>query len=255
MSETEEIAKAIQSVSRFGEQSLKTSEKLGGFFARVFQEPAFEVAGIITDRLRFVRWKRMVQISGEVDSILARRGIENTSAVSPKFALPLLEEASLEDEPGLQRLWNNLLANAMDPTHEEEPRTAYLTVIKEITAGDALILGRMYNAVQHDGLATPTEVTKFGFEKDDICESLGITDDEYLVSANNLMRLYCVAPFLLHVGASLPKGRKLTVNKETNVITMTPLGLRFVESCDDPTLAMADTQVCLAKYDTIQVDK
>ena len=43
MSEAEEIAKAVQGVAKFGEKSLETSKKIGGFFARVFKEPIQEL--------------------------------------------------------------------------------------------------------------------------------------------------------------------------------------------------------------------
>ncbi len=60
MSDAEEIAKAVQSVANFGDKALETSQKVGGFLARVFKEPIQEISGMVTDKLRFVRWQRLV---------------------------------------------------------------------------------------------------------------------------------------------------------------------------------------------------
>ncbi len=70
MSEAEEIAKAIQESAKPGEKGLETAGKVGGFIAKVFKEPITDVSGLITDKLRFVRWKRIVKMSDEVNQIL-----------------------------------------------------------------------------------------------------------------------------------------------------------------------------------------
>jgi len=237
MSETEEIAKAVQSVAKLGEQSLATSEKLGGFIAKVFSEPVSEVAGMVTDKLRFARWKRMVSMSDEVQEILDRRGIENTRAVPPKLALPLLEEASLEDEPELQKLWNNLLANAMDPSYDGEIRTAHSEIIKSITHNDAAILHLVHNTLRSDGKARVDLLDATGIGRDSISQILNLSSEKYLVSVNNLMRVQCLTPLVrkLGLGHGISAGDEthLTVNKGVEIVCLTPLGLQFIETCTD----------------------
>jgi len=55
MSETEELAKAIQESAKLGEKSLDIAEKAGSFFAKVFKDPINEISGMITDKLRFIK--------------------------------------------------------------------------------------------------------------------------------------------------------------------------------------------------------
>lgn len=98
MSDAEEIAKAIQESAKFGTKGLDIAEKAGGFFSKVFKEPVDEIAGMITDKLRFIRWKRMVEMSEQIDQIHKQKGITNTRAVPPKIALPIIEEATLEED-------------------------------------------------------------------------------------------------------------------------------------------------------------
>src|SRR5712692_6724157 len=140
MNDAEEIAKAVQSVAKLGEKSLETSEKLGGFFAKVFREPLEEVSGMVTDKLRFVRWRRLAQMSDDVNAILEDRGVSETRAVAPKLALPIFEESSLEDDESLQSLWNHLLANCMDPSFNGDLRYGFVDMIKNITGIEVTIL-------------------------------------------------------------------------------------------------------------------
>ena len=57
---------------------------------------------MLTDKLRFVRWRRLSAMSEEVEKILDERGIQDYRAVLPKLALPIFEEASLEEDESIQ---------------------------------------------------------------------------------------------------------------------------------------------------------
>jgi hypothetical protein len=98
MGEAEEIAKAIQESAKLGTKGLGTAEKAGEFIAKIFKEPIAEVSGLITDKLRLVQWKRMVEMSDEVTKILELRKITDTRPVPPKLAFTIIEEASLEED-------------------------------------------------------------------------------------------------------------------------------------------------------------
>ena len=237
MSETEAVAKAVQHLAQLGETSLETSQKIGGFFAKVFKEPATEIAGMITDKLRFVRWQRLLLTVDEVNRNLHQRGVEDTRTVSPKLALPIFEESSLEEDQTLHSMWNGLLANAMDAQFHDEIRYAYTEIIKNLTARDAQLLHALYNTLQNAGKFDFKEAARVGISKENVCSSLGIAESDYVLSANNLMRLWVIAPFIIYVQGSGPVtisgGEKLTIDKGTDVIVMTPLGIRFIEACGE----------------------
>jgi hypothetical protein len=231
MSDVEEISKAVQSVAKFGEKSLETSEKVGGFIARVFQEPIAEVSGMITDKLRFVRWKRVVKMSDDVNKILEDRGVKATRPVTPKLALPIIEESSLEEDDSLHALWSKLLANAMDPAFNGELRYGFIDMLKNITGIEATILNTFYEVLKRDGLLSDlARVTNYGLGKEQLMQVVGINEETYQVSVFNLMRMQCVAPLIIKGGAKLGN-EPLTIYKGTDVVTLTPLGLRFVEAC------------------------
>lgn len=219
MSESEEIAKAIQESAKFGVKGLETAEKAGSFFAKVFQQPAYEISGMITDKLRFVRWTRAVKMMDEVTQILDERGIQNPRPVPPKIALPIFEEASLEDEGTLQDLWNNLLANAMDPEFNDEIRYGFIDMIKNLTGIDVIILQYCYSKIVSTiNLERIDTIYQSEIEKSQIISKLGISELEYSISVENLMRLRLVNNVMIMGNGVID-------------IYMTPLGIKFVRAC------------------------
>ena len=231
MSETEEIAKAIQESAKLGTKGLETAEKAGGFIAKVFKEPISEISGIITDKLRFVRWKRMVDMSDEVNKILEEKGINETKSVPPKIAIPVFENATLEDDTSIQYLWNHLLANAMNPEFNDEIRYGFIEMIKNITGREAELLNNFYNILSKENKLTPIQdLYKYSLKREQFLTILSITPDQYELAVNNLMRMQLIAPAIITGGVSMGS-EPLTIYKGTSAITMTPLGLKFVEAC------------------------
>ena len=232
MSETEEIAKAIQSVAELGEKSLGTAEKLGGFFAQVFKESVQEISGMITDKLRFVRWRRLAQMADEVKRILRERGVADTRAVPPKLALPIFEEGSLEEDRELTNLWNNLLANAMDPSFNGELRYGFVDMIKNMTGVEVLILDSFYKYLSQVGkLSDLTNVTRYPLAKEDIMSLVRIDQPTYQVSIYNLMRMQCIGPAILKAPSIRVGQESMTIYKGTDAVVLTPLGVKFIEAC------------------------
>jgi hypothetical protein len=232
MSDVEEIAKAVQKASDLGVKAIETTEKVGSFFAQVFKEPITEVAGLLTDRLKFARWKRLVEMQSQVNEILSMRHVSNTRSVPPKFALPLLEEASLEDDKNLQELWSHLLANAMDPSFSGDLRTGFVEMIKGLAAPDARILEFFYQVLKSEGRLSPLEtVIQYSLKKEQIMQALKITEADYQVSAFNLMRIQCIAPAVLKTTGISFGDEATTIYKGIDAVTLTPLGVKFAQAC------------------------
>lgn len=231
MSDAAEIAKAVQSVAKFGDKALETSQKVGGFFARVFKEPIAEVSGMVTDKLRFVRWQRLVAMSDEVNKILEDRGVHETKSVPPKLALPIFEESSLEHDPSLQHLWNHLLANAMDPKFNGELRYGFIDMIKNVTGIEAAILNNFYEILKQEGhIGNLSKITDYHLKKEQIMQMVGIDISTYQVSIFNLMRMQCIGPAILKGGVMMGS-EPMTIYKGTDAVVLTPLGVKFVEAC------------------------
>lgn len=241
MTDAEEIAKAIQEVAKLGEKGLEIADKAGSFLSKVFKEPINEITGMITDKLRFIRWKRMVQMADEVNKILEGKNITDTRSVPPKIALPILEEATLEEDPNLQNLWNHLLANAMDPKFNDEIRYGFIEMIKGITGLEAKLLYEFYQILKSKNILEPIEnVTEFSLTKEEIIQLIHFTPGNYVLSINNLMRMQLISPAIIKtnllsraiIKTGLPSSMNpITISKGTEIVTLTPLGIKFVEAC------------------------
>jgi hypothetical protein len=68
-----------------------------------------------------------------------------------KIIQPLLEAASLEEEPELQQLWVNLLANSADPRQENTVYPSFILMAKELTAREATFLDKLHS-LQLEGI-------------------------------------------------------------------------------------------------------
>lgn len=225
-----EAAKAAAALAQFGTTGLGTTEKILKFTAKVFQSPIAETSGIIGDRLKFYRWKRQIALVDKADTILTKKGIKVTRAVPPKLALPILENASLEDDDDLQELWAKLLVNSMDPKFTEEIRITFVDIIKTLTPTDVNILDVFYKSAKNDPKIDWANIARHNVNKEEICQVLGISSEVYEISAYNLFRNQCLTPAILTGGMNVGN-EPITIYKGTKSVALTDLGVKFIEAC------------------------
>lgn len=243
MGENEEYAKAVQDLSKLGIKGIEAIEKLGSFFSKVFKAPIEEISGMLHDRLRFFRWKCLVKIVDESNEILDKKGITETRAVPPKIALPIFEEASLEDDPTLQALWSHLLANAMNPEFNDEIRYGFIGMIKNITAIEVNVLNLLYQRLPNKFLIDGPEIETHALTKYDIMVLLDIKSDVCSIAINNLMRMQLIEYKLIRHKPVVSDNDRTSYTATMHVdlyadlfnitdnLVLTPLGVKFVEAC------------------------
>ena len=78
---------------------------------RLFGPFADELGGLMADPIRVWRFQRSLKLFEKVARLSAARGIE-LKAVPLKTILPILENASVEEDEDLHNRWANLLANS-----------------------------------------------------------------------------------------------------------------------------------------------
>lgn len=193
MSEIEESAKAVTETVKLGTTVVEATEKMGVFLSRVLDEPITEAVGIFGDKLKYMRWTRQLRITDEVNRILDERRVKNTRAVPPKLAIPIIEQASLEENDELQDLWCNLIANSLDPGFKVEIRYSFIEIIKNLTTLDARILKYVYGTTV--GINNQNNTTRFipypiDFYK--IAEHVQASYIDTELSLNNLQRVQCL---------------------------------------------------------------
>lgn len=222
----DESAKAVQEVAKVTGKAIDASQKFGCFIARFVAGPIEQGMGIFEDKLKYMRWDRQVRLMQRADLLLREIGLtQPTRCIPLKFAIPLLEAASLEDDDNLQDLWARLLVNAANGNSRVTLQRAYISVLEQLTPLEAAMLQKIYalpyEKTRHDGIEAgklPIEVTvgKDDGKDDDLLEP----SDEVRLALANLARLGCIAIQKSWGGGELFKK-----------VNPTLLGKSFVEAC------------------------
>lgn len=85
---------------------------------------------------------------------------ENIISPSPRIAVPTLQAASIAEEADIRQLYAKMLARAMDKETYENIHPAYIRIIDEMNAFDALIMKKIHEI--HDSI--PVARVTFNFD-------------------------------------------------------------------------------------------
>lgn len=226
----QESAKAVQEIAKTTKAGIEATEKLGSFVSRIIAEPTDTVVGMLTDRLKYMRWERQQRLTQRAKEFIKDRNIIGAlKVVPPKIALPIIENASLEENDELQDLWAYLIASAVDPNYEGQIRAAYINIIKQLEVNDVHILRLVYayykSRNEYDDADHSDEVTAstsndiepqyMPLNMEYIVNELGIGESAYKESIDNLIRVRCIASFIGHKSVWVPR-------KEQNFTSLSP---------------------------------
>jgi hypothetical protein len=239
--EIEESAKAVQEVAKATKTGIEATQQLGGYLSKIINEPVDAVVGMLGDRLKFMRAKRQLRLADRWVEILNERNIQGTlRIVPPKLALPIIENASLEEDDELQDLWANLLASAVDPNYNSQIRSAYIEIIKQLEVVDVHILDFMFKEARrgddNDKDALMNYLRNNLISPNRIVESLNITLEACETSIDNLLRLRCVSSnvefqrYSDEDSYARPRGDLLN-HGDHDLICLTPLGVNLIGAC------------------------
>jgi hypothetical protein len=247
-SEITEMAKATQEIAKTARSGIEAAQGFGGFLSRVLGEPIETAVGMLSDKLKFIRFERGMRLAARYNEIMAQRGLNSDyQSVPPKLALPIIEQATIEEDDELQDLWANLLASAHDPALNGIVRTAFVDILKQMEAVDVHILNFVYTYIlkinlpdaekwQEDhGRDVRLAPIKYSVRGAGVRSSLQISDSIYECSVDNLIRLRCLAFYVedIYLPGSLAAETASLVH-DHNEITITSLGWNFVRACTMP---------------------
>lgn len=244
-----ESAKAIQEVAKTGRALIETG--IGSFLAKVLGEPLEAVAGIVSDKLKFMRAERGLRLYERWTELTHKHGAsDHLHPVPPKLALPIIENGTLEENDKLQDLWANLLATASSPRTKDMARGGYIDIIKPLEPVDAEVLKVAY---WHYRSQIPPAIadgphpildwispTLCPIEGSAIRADLELSGRTYEISIDNLFRVRCAAPFVESITTRAMSINNGLSNFETRLISavygnekicVTGLGVAFVEAC------------------------
>lgn len=145
----EESAKAVQEVAKTTGKVVDVVHDAGEFLAPHVDGVLAQVVGMLTDRLKYARGVRLVRLGQRFQQeLLTHGGVAAVRKLPLNFAIDALEQGAMEEDDDLQDVWARLLANAVDATSEVQPRRAYISIIKDLSPIDALILEQIYSVDQ-----------------------------------------------------------------------------------------------------------
>jgi len=123
------------------------AEELQNFIKAIGGEVLQEASGLVADRVREFRFRNQVAILQRTDKFLRDANLPKMK-VATKLLVPLIESASLEDDPDLQELWAKLLATAAS-----DPRISLQTITLDVLKGISSLEAAVLKAL-HAQLAT-----------------------------------------------------------------------------------------------------
>lgn len=250
-----ESAKAIQEVAKASKEAIGATQKLGTYIAGLVKEPMDSIIGILSDRLKFVRWQRQVRLEDKIKEIISERNLQDTLEPVPlKFALPILENATIEENDDLQDLWAALLVAAGDPCKNKSIKIAFVSMLKELDPLDAKILDACYNYASSKFLKDNDgeNIVCFGkpyyngknwlkkyhipIDSESIYKTVGIKKLQGLSAFDNLVRLRLLAEFVKEESIEVPDADMDFTNYDVAIVdkgyfNLTALGVEFVNAC------------------------
>lgn len=193
-----EAAKATQEVAKTTGKAIDASREFGGFISRYISGSLEQGMGIFEDKLKYMRWERQMRLMQRASDYMASLGVGAPSRPIPlKFAVPLLEAASLEDDDYLQDLWAKLLVNSSIEGSPIDLNRSYIDILERLSHLEAKILSVIYalpeEEVRNKSILTGNLPESAEIEDE---ENIGETiqpSEEVLFALANLERLGCIS--------------------------------------------------------------
>lgn len=228
---TKEVAKTINQVA-------KVTEKLGRFMAKILGEPLQDAAGMLADRVKYVRWEQQIRLVDRCEEIIKSRHLEGkTIPAPPKAIIPIFELASLESDPELHELWAQLLTSFADPDMLGKVRTAFIDIIKQLEPIDAKTLQVIYTLYQNRySTNLKLSPSQARIDKQSIRNEVKMDLATYEATIDNLIRVRCIASYVSNdtIDIDLPDdsiSADISFYQGYDAVCITALGMAFVESC------------------------
>ncbi|MDA0524216.1 Abi-alpha family protein [Methanococcoides alaskense] len=258
MDSYDETVKTAGEVAKLATKSLDVVGQFGGFLSKIFGTPAKDAYGIVGDQIDFIQWERRTRMVEIVNQYHEKKGFPPVRPISPKFAIPMIMNAGLEEDDDLQDIWCRLIANSMDANFDFEIRYAFIEMIKSLSSLDAQILSLVYRGAskyssipsrnfaedddvfdnETDYVVRKERMQSYFMSKVVIKHKLGCTGELLDVSIHNLLRVQCLNDSSLEDALSafetiddFDDFGDLNLMVPRGYYSLTPLGIVFVEAC------------------------
>ena len=214
------VADATKAVAETSGQAIEAAKGLG----QIIKGPVEDLMGILRDRLQMARWERRIALYEKAHKIMRTRQIQMPTRELPlNFAVPLLTTAMIEEDDELQDAWARMLVNAGDASTDMELRTAYVEILRGMSAFDVKNLSALAVATLSLPPSAPHGLGVMKVLHPDLVPPGKDAPDvppELAISLANLARLGCAMPGGGFDGAVL-----------FSIMTVTQLGIALYKAC------------------------
>ncbi len=252
--EPTESAKALQEIAKTTGQAISVVDRVGQFFANVMKESIDSTCGMLADTLKFKRWQRQISLIDKAEKIIAEKQLGgHYRPVTPKLVLPILRNASIEDEESLHDLWAKLLVASLDPDMKT-PRAAFIDIITQMEPLDVRILKELFDVYNAEMAAFrqrqlerqekyhldyyQPEPTSIRLRTLEFRKALKTDSENYWAAVDNLQRLGLCRSYVGEdsIETTAPDGDTtytdvLSYHGGYDSLCITALGLDFVKIC------------------------
>jgi len=201
-----------------------TQKEISDFFGGIIPDFVKEGGGILTDIVRFWRWKNQVNIIKKAKEKIEKSNLDKKQ-VPLKILLPILENSSLEEEELIQDKWSNLLANAI--TNQNNINPNYAEILKELSSLEVVILDKLLETTSQEEDYKKRKSIQFSKEK--IKEIFKLPEEKADLIIENLYRLNLCQPPASHDGVAI--GKYPIMIRTNDFFEFTTFGYYFVKAC------------------------
>jgi hypothetical protein len=221
--EITKTAQAIEEVAKTSGKAIDSIQNFCSFIAKFTEGSVREACGIFEDKLRYARWQNQLNLMLKAERFLQEKNLQSRIHPLPfKLAVPLLQAASLEDDPYLQEMWAKLLVNSVSGVTKFELQRVYIDILERLAPYDAHILEIIYSIPYeqclHKAIITTHLPSHIEVEKDE--NNAPSPSEEACFSLLNLDRLNCIA-----ITRSMGGGQIFSM------VNQTLLGRGFIDAC------------------------
>jgi hypothetical protein len=207
-------------------------EKADKFLSTLLGSAVMETGELITDKIRFRRFRNQIIILQRAEELLKNSNL-TAKEVSLKILVPLIEKGSLEENPSIQEMWANLLANASSYDYKAGLHAICIEVLSSISPYEASILNHIWFIYEKKLPRILEDLKQFGrkggdipsiaisFKPEEVFEKIGVANEEGEILLDNLLRLNLIKWEVLKTGAFDPSAS----------MHLTSLGMNILREC------------------------
>jgi hypothetical protein len=130
------------------EAAKQALQPIGEMLRKIVGPLADEMGESLGVVAKHYRYKLAVKMYQKTERMLMDAGI-NPHAVPPRLFLPMIENASMQDDEDLHTRWAALLANAAASPDSVHP--SFIEVLRQLTPKDAKLLDELYDSCVSKG--------------------------------------------------------------------------------------------------------